>query len=78
MDIITVKYPTKTLDWDSECLHDANRLLDALRKKWPNTTFGVQQVCTSEYKITSEHGVWLKEMNAFAEGFIASSFLWER
>lgn len=82
MKLIDVVYP-KGQDWsDGEARHDARRCVDALTKRFPGFEFkaeptpvvGTYEVCAQSTTST----VTYHELKMFAEGFMASAFLWER
>jgi hypothetical protein len=76
-EIITVQHRA-TIDGQDEARHDAQRCMDALRKRFP----GVELFGTPGRKlgtfIIKTNCPLTAELKAFAEGFMASAHLWER
>jgi len=84
--VITVKYktgfnasPEYVGDMDAQAKWDAERCLAALRKKYPGVLFRNDRTGQAQYDISAlEASGWFREVNVFAEGFMASAHLWER
>jgi hypothetical protein len=65
-------------DMDFEAKHDADRCVNALKKRFPDYNFTITRKGVAQYEIEGgTDAAWL-HLSAFAEGFMASAHLWER
>jgi len=82
--LLTVVYKeAKTFGdgWDGESQHDAKRCVDALVKRFEGCHFFHKQWKPGSWTVEAQPTttrVTINEMKLFAEGFMASAFLWER
>jgi hypothetical protein len=82
MKLISVEYNCAgTMERTEEAKHDAERVVQALSKRFPQVTFDCIHESVGTWHVDAEGscmpGLWAR-IAGFAEGFMASAFLWER